>query len=172
MSDSPSPGPAQLCTECGAPLKPDASFCTACGAAVATARPTGVTPTSGQPQQTKSQPRGGSPRLWLILGGAVLIIGLLAVLLINRQEPGTTLAPPTEPPAAAQQDVPYPDVPRISPADAKARLDSGQVVVVDVRGAEYYQADHIEGAASIPLSELEAGRYELPKSAEIFIYCT
>ncbi len=173
MTDSPSPGPTQFCTKCGAQLKPDASFCTACGAAVATARPKGVPSIAGQTQQAKSQPRGGgSRRLWLTLGGAVLIIGLLAALLFNRQEPVTTLVPANQSPAASQQDVPYPDVPRISPADAKARLDSGQVVVVDVRGVEYYQAAHIEGAASIPLSELEAGRHELPKNAEILTYCT
>ena len=66
MTDSPSPGPTQFCTKCGAQLKPDASFCTVCGAAVATARPTGVTSASSEPQPAKSQPRGGRSRLWLI----------------------------------------------------------------------------------------------------------
>ena len=172
MSDSPSPGPAQSCSKCGAQLKPDASFCTACGAAVTAAQPIGVTPTTGTPQPAKSQPRGSSPRLWLIIGGAVLIIGLLAALLLNRQEPVTTLSPATEPPASVQQDIPYPDVPRVSPIDAKARQDTGQAVVVDVRDAEYYQAAHVDGAVSIPLGEVEAGRHELPKNAEIITYCT
>ena len=173
MSDSPSPGPAQSCSKCGAQLKPNASFCIACGAAVATVQRTGVTPATSKPQPAKSQSRdGGSSRLWLIIGGAVLIVGLLAALLLNRQEPVTTLSPAAEPPASAQQDIPYPDVPRVSPIDAKARQDSGQAVVVDVRDVEYYQAAHVDGAVSIPLSEVEAGRHELPKNAEILTYCT
>ena len=172
MTDSPSPGPTQFCTTCGAPLKPDASFCTACGAAVATARPTGVTPTTSKPQPAKSQPRSGSLKLWLLIGGAVLIIGLLAVLLLNRQEPATALPPATQPRAAAQQNIPYPDVPRISPTDAKAQQDTGQAVVVDVRDAEYYQAAHVEGAISIPLDTLVARMQELPKNAGILTYCT
>ena len=172
MTDSPSPGPTQFCTKCGAQLKPDASFCTVCGAAVATARPTGVTSASSEPQPAKSQPRGGSSRLWLIIGAAVLIIGLLAVLLLNREEPATALPPASQPQAAAQQAIPYPDVPRISPTDAKAQQDTGQAVVVDVRDAEYYQAAHVEGAISIPLDTLEARIQELPKNAEILTYCT
>ena len=172
MTDSPSPGPTQFCTKCGAQLKPDASFCTVCGAAVATARPTGGTSTTSQAQPAKSQPRGGGPRLWLIIGAAVLIIGLLAVLLLNRQEPATALPPASQPRAAAQQAIPYPDVPRISPTDAKAQQDTGQAVVVDVRDAEYYQAAHVKGAISIPLDALEARMQELPKNAEILTYCT
>ena len=172
MTDSPSPGPTQFCTKCGAQLKPDASFCTVCGAAVATARPTGVTAATGEPQLAKSQPRGGRSRPWLIIGAAVLIIGLLAVLLLNREEPATALPPASQPRAAAQQAIPYPDVPRISPTDAKAQQDTGQAVVVDVRDAEYYQAAHVEGAISIPLDTLEARMQELPKNAGILTYCT
>jgi len=172
MSDSPSPGVAQLCTKCGAQLKPDASFCTVCGAAVAAAPQTGVTSTTGEPQPAKSRPRGGGSRLWLIIGAAVLIIGLLAVLLLNRQEPATALPPASQPRAAAQQAIPYPDVPRVSPTDAKAQLDSGQAIVVDVRALEDYQAAHADGAISIPLDALEARMQELPKNAGIITYCT
>lgn len=171
MTDSPPPGPTQFCTKCGAQLKLDASFCTVCGGAVAAAPQTSVTSTTGEPQPAKSRPRGGSSRLWLIIGAAVLIIGLLAVLFLNRQEPVTAL-PPAIQEQAVQQNIPYPDVPRISPIDAKARLDTGEAVVVDVRALDNYQAAHVAGAISIPLDELEAGQYELPKNAEIITYCT
>jgi 3-mercaptopyruvate sulfurtransferase SseA len=103
----------------------------------------------------------------------VAVVGLLAVLALIRQEPAATPTVAGGPPVVApQQDIPYPKVPRISPADAKARLDSGQAVVVDVRATQYYQAAHIDGALSIPLSQLEAGQHELPKNAEIITYCT
>jgi hypothetical protein len=172
MSDSPSPGAAEFCTKCGAQLKPDASFCTVCGAPAVAARPAGAVSTTGEPKPAKSQPRGGSSRLWLIIGAAVLIIGLLAVLLLNREEPATALPPASQPQAAAQQAIPYSDVPRISPTDAKAQQDTGQAVVVDVRDAESYQAAHVKGAISIPLDSLEARMQELPKNAEIITYCT
>lgn len=173
MSDSlsPSPRPVQSCTTCGAQLKPDASYCTACGTAVAPARPAGVTSSTSQARPAKRQPRGSSPWLWLIIGGAVLIIGLLAALLLNRQEPVTALPPATRP-QAAQQDIPYPAVPRMSPIDARAQMDSGQAIVVDVRAVENYQAEHVDGAISIPLDALEARMQELPRNAEIITYCT
>ena len=106
-----------------------------------------------------------------MIGGAVLIIGLLATLLLNRQQPVTVLPSASQSPVA-QQNIPYPDVPRMSPTDAKTQLDSGQAIVVDVRAVENYQAAHVEGAISIPLDALEARMQELPKNGEIITYCT
>ena len=174
MSDSPSSGQARICTSCGALLKPDANFCTACGAAVGSTRPISAPSASGPSNASSQAPRRGSPWPWVIAVGVVAVIGLVAVLVLSRGEPATAVPAPSQPAAvtAPQQDIPYPDVPRISPADAKAQLDSGQAVIVDVRGAQYYQAAHIDGAVSIPLDQIEAGQHDLPKNAEIITYCT
>ena len=51
------------------------------------------------------------------------------------------------------------------------RLARGDVVLVDVRPPEEYDAGHIEGAQSIPLAELERRLAELPPDAEIVAYC-
>jgi rhodanese-related sulfurtransferase/predicted transcriptional regulator len=51
------------------------------------------------------------------------------------------------------------------------RLQRGDVVLVDVRPAEEYEAGHIEGARSIPLAELEVRLAELPPDAEVVAYC-
>jgi rhodanese-related sulfurtransferase/predicted transcriptional regulator len=51
------------------------------------------------------------------------------------------------------------------------RLGRGDVVLVDVRPAEEYEAGHIDGARSIPLAELERRLAELPPNAEIVAYC-
>src|SRR5215217_1267787 len=51
------------------------------------------------------------------------------------------------------------------------RLARGDVVLVDVRPEEEYAAGHIEGARSIPLSELERRLAELPADAEVVAYC-
>jgi len=52
-----------------------------------------------------------------------------------------------------------------------ARADDGDVIVLDVRPAEEYEAGHIPGAISIPLGELAARLASLPRDAEIVAYC-
>lgn len=172
MPESPTSGQAIVCTACGARLKPDANFCTTCGAAVGAAP--GVSPqaASTRPAAT-GQSRQRRPWPWVIVAGIVVAVGLLAVVALTRPQPATTVPAAGQPAAIApQQDLPYPDVPRISPVDAKAQLDSGQAVIVDVRGDAYYQAAHVDGAVSIPLTQIEKGQHDLPKDAEIILYCT
>jgi len=53
----------------------------------------------------------------------------------------------------------------------RERLSRRNVVVLDVRPAEEYDAGHIQGARSIPLKELEGRLKELPKSKEVIAYC-
>ena len=59
----------------------------------------------------------------------------------------------------------------VSRAELLERVRSGDAVVVDLRPAEEYEAGHIAGAISIPLSELEAHLAELPAGVEIVAYC-
>jgi rhodanese-related sulfurtransferase/predicted transcriptional regulator len=63
------------------------------------------------------------------------------------------------------------DVDTIDREDLIARLERGDVVLVDVRPPEEYEAGHIESARSIPLAELERRLAELPPDAEIVAYC-
>jgi rhodanese-related sulfurtransferase len=63
------------------------------------------------------------------------------------------------------------EVERIGRDELLARLAGGDVVLVDVRPPEEYEAGHIEGARSIPLTELEQHLAELPEDAEIVAYC-
>jgi rhodanese-related sulfurtransferase/predicted transcriptional regulator len=44
-------------------------------------------------------------------------------------------------------------------------------VVLDVRPAEEYEAGHIPGAVSIPVTELRRRLHEIPKRKEIVAYC-
>jgi rhodanese-related sulfurtransferase len=50
-------------------------------------------------------------------------------------------------------------------------LRSDDVTVIDVRPAEEYEAGHIPGAISIPVSELKRRMGELPKRREVVAYC-
>jgi rhodanese-related sulfurtransferase len=63
------------------------------------------------------------------------------------------------------------DVEAIGRDELIARLQSGDVVLVDVRPAAEFAAGHIEGARSIPISELEKRLSELPTDREVVAYC-
>jgi rhodanese-related sulfurtransferase len=52
-----------------------------------------------------------------------------------------------------------------------ARMRSGDVVLLDVRPGEEFEAGHIDGARSIPLEELEGRLAELPADREVVAYC-
>jgi len=51
------------------------------------------------------------------------------------------------------------------------RLRRGDVVLVDVRPTEEFEAGHIEGARSIPIAELQDRLAELPVDREVVAYC-
>jgi rhodanese-related sulfurtransferase/predicted transcriptional regulator len=63
------------------------------------------------------------------------------------------------------------EVETIGRDELRRRLRSGDVVLVDVRSPEEFDAGHIEGARSIPLDELENRLAELPEDQEIVAYC-
>ena len=63
------------------------------------------------------------------------------------------------------------DVEALGRDELVARMRNGDVVVVDVRPREEYEAGHIEGARSIPLEELEDRLAELPVDREVVAYC-
>jgi rhodanese-related sulfurtransferase len=63
------------------------------------------------------------------------------------------------------------DVDAVGRDELIARLTKGDVVLVDVRPAEEFEAGHIKGARSIPLDELEDRLAELPADREIVAYC-
>ncbi len=60
----------------------------------------------------------------------------------------------------------------IAPAELKRRIAAGDdVVVVDVRPRQEFEAGHIAGAVSIPLDELSDRLDELPVDVEVVAYC-
>jgi len=96
--------------------------------------------------------------LILIGAGALLVVGVLiwqAVSFSNSNVP----AQPT-------------DVERISLTEAKAALDAGTAVFLDVRSAGAFADSHVAGAVNIPEAELPDRLGELDKDAWIITYCT
>jgi rhodanese-related sulfurtransferase/predicted transcriptional regulator len=59
----------------------------------------------------------------------------------------------------------------ISQAELRSRLGDPALVVLDVRPLPEYEAGHIAGARSLPISELRSRLAELPRSRKIVAYC-
>ncbi len=100
---------------------------------------------------------------------------LTAVIVLPGCSSATpTAAEPTPAPTATEPTLTTAEeVPRITVEDLKARLDAGEnVVVVDARSRESFDSGHIAGAVSIPVSEVSERYTELPRAAEIVLYCT
>jgi rhodanese-related sulfurtransferase len=62
-------------------------------------------------------------------------------------------------------------VPRIGPADAWARVEASEAILVDVRPAGDYRSAHIARALSMPASEVARRYTELPSDKLIIFYC-
>ncbi len=178
MSAGSSHETARHCPQCGAALRVGASFCTACGAAIAGAAP--ATAADPQPKAGRSAaPRSRSKtrrsnRPWLAIAVVAALVAVAAIgFVVLNDAQQTTSAPMAIPTVGAlAQDAPYPDVARVSPEQAHISAMSGDAVIVDVRGQEFYDQGHARGAISIPLEELPARLGELPKDQAILFYCT
>jgi rhodanese-related sulfurtransferase/DNA-binding HxlR family transcriptional regulator len=93
--------------------------------------------------------------------------GVLALWLALREASATRLA---EVQRAAREYL-GDEVEAISRDDLVERMTRGDVVLVDVRPAEEFEAGHIEGARSIPIAELRRRLDELPDDREVVAYC-
>lgn len=100
------------------------------------------------------------------------------------EAPAATTVPATEAPAAEASAAPATDAPaaqaavaeyhKISPQEAKVRMDSGDpVIVLDVRTQGEFDSGHIEGALLLPNEQIGTARPELlpDLNAEILVYC-
>ena len=99
--------------------------------------------------------------IFLFVGGGIALIAA-AFLLINQNNT----------PAAIAEEIPYPEIARVSIEEAKSALDSGSAVFLDVRSAEAFTAQHISGAVNIPTAEIETRLAELDPNDWIIPYCT
>jgi predicted sulfurtransferase len=102
-----------------------------------------------------------------------IFILLLFTLACNAL-PALDTVSESEPPADFTPPLTEAEVPRVTVEDAKAAFDSGEAIIVDVRGREYFDTGHAAGALSIPLSEFETNisKIDLPKDQWIITYCT
>jgi rhodanese-related sulfurtransferase/DNA-binding transcriptional ArsR family regulator len=60
---------------------------------------------------------------------------------------------------------------RVTRAELLRRVRAGEVVVIDVRPIEEYEAGHIPGALSVPLEHLETRLEEIDRAVDVVAYC-
>lgn len=104
--------------------------------------------------------------IFLFVGGGIALIAA-AFLLISRNNTTATVSP--EPIA---EEIPHPEIARVSIEEARSVLDSGEVIMLDVRSAEAFAVQHITGAINIPTAEIETRLAELDPNDWIIPYCT
>ncbi|MEK4730419.1 MULTISPECIES: metalloregulator ArsR/SmtB family transcription factor [unclassified Paenibacillus] len=63
------------------------------------------------------------------------------------------------------------DVQTLTMDEVMDKLNSSSLILVDLRPKEEYEREHIAGAISLPMEELDVLMRELPKDAEIIAYC-
>jgi 3-mercaptopyruvate sulfurtransferase SseA len=105
-------------------------------------------------------------RLPLIFG-ALAVVALIGFAVARSRTPKPAAAAL---PAKAADELAA--VPRTPLATARQGIDSGAVVVIDVRDADAYVAGHIPGALQIPLMRIEGEVNYLPRDKPILTYCT
>lgn len=118
----------------------------------------------------------------LFVSGLVLILSACSPVLTSPIITAT-LTPTQQPVSATETLVPAPvatvqlpasdaDVPRVSVAEAKAALEAGKAIIVDVRLKAAYEASHIKGALYIGDIEDSQSNLTVPKTQWIITYCT
>ena len=115
--------------------------------------------------------------LLLITG---LVLATFACQALSPQADPTAIPEPTvnSNPSITRPQLSVPlteaDASRIEVHEAKAAIDSGQAILVDVRSAESYAKGHAAGALSIPLENFEnnINKLSLEKNQWIITYCT
>ena len=117
----------------------------------------------------KKQAKPSNAPLVLMILGSIVILAVVIWQTTRILDKGTTATVPTDLPVAEPA---FPEVERISLADAKAAFDAGTAVFVDVRDADSYAAAHIAGAINIVYSEIESRTVELNRKDHIITYCT
>lgn len=89
----------------------------------------------------------------------------------TKTTPATTIntGDPTPPVQLPEQGD---GVRRITAAEARAALDNGTAIIIDVRNDVVYKSGHVKGAILIPSNEIAEHIKELPRDKMIITYCS
>ncbi|UUX33461.1 ArsR/SmtB family transcription factor [Fundicoccus culcitae] len=65
----------------------------------------------------------------------------------------------------------YADVQTISQNDVLERVANGDMTVLDIRPREEYESEHIDGALSVPMEDLDTFLLDASKNSQFAVYC-
>ena len=65
----------------------------------------------------------------------------------------------------------FEDVRTLTLDELRQAMETGEIVLLDVRPQDEYENDHIPGAISIPIEDLEGRMLSLPKTDKVIAYC-
>jgi len=97
----------------------------------------------------------------------VWIVGLVGFILVAAGLIVLTERQGSNPNSSA---LPYPNITRVSPAEAHDQQQAGTGVIIDVREAPFYQESRAAGALSVPEDELTARVGTLPADKTLIFY--
>jgi len=118
-----------------------------------------------------------SRKACILFAITILILSVSACRAQPQNEPSaapTQILEPAFTQPAGDLPLTEEEVPRVTVEEAKAALDSGAAIIVDVRSPDAYETNHIAGAINIPLGEFETNpaNLNLDKDEWIITYCT
>lgn len=107
----------------------------------------------------------------------LVMLGILAIASCNKATTQSAASPTPHPPflpyASPTQMSPEDTMPRVRPEVAIKEFETGEAIIIDVRGTSTYQQEHIKGAIDYPLDRLNQADFKgLPKDKKIIAYCT
>jgi 3-mercaptopyruvate sulfurtransferase SseA len=106
----------------------------------------------------------------MVILGVVLIAASVLWFMNAAGKPVVAAQNPTS--GSVSSNIPYPEVKRVSVADAKAASELKTALFIDVRGAPYFSEGHIPEAIAMTQDEMQSRMGELNKDQWLILYCT
>ena len=112
-------------------------------------------------------------KIFIALSFLIFTISACNTLAPTVVLPPTVIAEPTNPSQKSSLPASEASVPRVEVEVAKAAIDTGAAIIVDVRSKQDYDVSHIAGAINIELNEFETNPTNLGLDQDqwIITYC-
>jgi 3-mercaptopyruvate sulfurtransferase SseA len=101
-----------------------------------------------------------------------LIFGVVLLSGCNSDDSKGASKTSSSAPSGLASQTPSDGVARITVAELKVAVDKGTVFIIDTRGPEAYEAEHIKGSINMPETTVTARASELPRDKMIVAYCS
>ncbi len=111
----------------------------------------------------KKKKTGSNIPVYVMIGAGVVLLLLVLVVLLQGMGGND---------GSSEALMGADGIQRVSLEEAKQAFDEGTAVFLDVRGDDVYAMEHVTGALSIPLGEVESRLGELDPGQWIIPYCT